>query len=170
MKIDLCGDLKIKRMVDSAARWATSLRAFEAPHWLILLGNSGVGKTHTANRLWKWLKTRPDFSEVGAYFPDRIYWPRFVEELREGNAYGRYRDMMDWNYLLLDDVASERLSEFSTEKLHTLLGARVGKWTIITSNKGMTDIAELDPRIASRFMRDGSKIVDVRTTDYNLRK
>lgn len=170
LRIELCGDSQLERMVDRAATWATRIRANHAPQWLVLMGNSGVGKTHVATRLWKWIKTRPDFATAGAYIPQRIYWPQFVEDLRSGEAYGRFRDMMEWNYLFLDDVASERLSEFSTEKLHNLLGARVGKWTIITSNKGMGDIARLDPRIASRFLRDGSEIVDVRTTDYNLRQ
>lgn len=78
--------------------------------------------------------------------------------------------MTGWRYLILDDVASERVSEYSGEKLHNLLGARVGKWTIITSNKSMRDIAEFDTRIASRLKRDGAKIVDSRTIDFNLRK
>ena len=168
--LNLCEDLQVEKLVNTSAQWAKELKASTQPHWLVILGNSGVGKTHVANRLWKWLKTRPDFSEAGSYWPEKVYWPQFVEDMRSGNHYERFRDMMDWNYLYLDDVASERLSEFSTEKLHNLLGARVGKWTIITSNKGMKNIADLDPRIASRFIRDDAKIADVRTTDFNLRK
>lgn len=163
-------DPALIEMVNQAARWATDLKAGASPHWLVLLGNSGVGKTHVAKRLWKWIQTRPDFAASGAYVPDWIYWPIFVDELRSGGSYGRLADMTHWNYLAIDDVASERVSEFSGEKLHNLLGSRVGKWTIITSNKSMRDIADFDVRIASRLERDGSKIIDARAMDYSVRR
>lgn len=170
MEFKTLNDPALIHMVNTAAQWATSVKAGAAPHWLVLLGNSGVGKTHIAKRLTKWLKTRDDWSMGASYHPRTVYWPVFVEDLRSGGAYGELRDMTGWRYLILDDVASERVSEYSGEKLHNLLGARVGKWTIITSNKSMRDIAEFDTRIASRLKRDGAKIVDSRTIDFNLRK
>jgi chromosomal replication initiation ATPase DnaA len=168
LMIDPCSR-SVESMVEAAARWASAIKRNESPRWLILLGTTGAGKTHIAKRLWKWLKSKQDFTTSGEYIARSFYWPEFVEDLRSGNAYGEFRDAMRWNYCLIDDAASERVSEFSTEKLHNLLGARVGKWTIITSNKGMSDIQNLDARIASRFLRDDSFLVDVRTKDYNLR-
>lgn len=156
-------------MIDIAANWALDIKEGEKPKWLSLLGSSGCGKTHIAKRLWHWITKRPDFQGRSDYSPQYIYWPKFVEELRSGAAYNRYQDMMRWRYLVLDDVCGERETDYSTEKLHNLLGSRDGKWTLISSNKRMMDIAILDRRIASRMVRGGSLIADIRTKDYNLR-
>ena len=162
-------DDQVDRMIDIAANWAMDIKEGEKPKWLSLLGSSGCGKTHIAKCLWNWITKRQDFQGRSEYSPQWIYWPKFVEELRSGAAYGRYRDMMRWRYLVLDDVCGERETDYSTEKLHNLLGSRDGKWTIITSNKRAVDIAMLDRRIASRLNRGGSLVADIRTKDYNLR-
>lgn len=162
-------DQQVSSMIDIAANWALDIKEGEKPKWLSLLGSSGCGKTHIAKRLWHWITKRPDFQGRSDYSPQYIYWPKFVEELRSGAAYNRYQDMMRWRYLVLDDVCGERETDYSTEKLHNLLGSRDGKWTLITSNKRMMDIAILDRRIASRMVRGGSLVADIRTKDYNLR-
>ena len=162
-------DEEIERMVRVSAEWARDVRDGEKPRWLSLLGSSGTGKTHIAKALWHWLSKKEDFEDKAEYVPQWIYWPKLVEDLRSGNAYNRYRDMMRWKYLVLDEICAENQTEFSTEKLHNLLGSRVGRWTIVTSNKRAVDIATLDRRIASRMARGGSYVVDIRTKDYSLR-
>ena len=162
-------DEEVERMVRVSAEWARDVRDGEKPRWLSLLGSSGTGKTHIAKALWNWLSKKEDFEDKAQYVPQWIYWPKLVEDLRSGNAYNRYRDMMRWKYLVLDEVCAENQTEFSTEKLHNLLGSRVGRWTIVTSNKRAVDIATLDRRIASRMARGGSYVVDIRTKDYSLR-
>jgi DNA replication protein DnaC len=162
-------DEEIERMVRVSAEWGADVRDGEKPKWLSLLGSSGTGKTHIAKCLWNWLSKKPDFADKAEYVPQWIYWPKLVEDLRSGNAYNRYRDMMRWKYLVLDEICAENQTEFSTEKLHNLLGSRVGRWTIVTSNKRAVDIATLDRRIASRMARGGSYVVDIRTKDYSLR-
>lgn len=162
-------DEEIERMVTVSAEWARDVRDGEKPRWLSLLGSSGTGKTHIAKCLWNWLSKKEDFEDKAEYVPQWIYWPKLVEDLRSGNAYNRYRDMMRWKYLVLDEICAENQTEFSTEKLHNLLGSRVGRWTIVTSNKRAVDIATLDRRIASRMARGGSYVVDIRTKDYSLR-
>ena len=156
-------------MVRVSAEWARDVRDGEKPRWLSLLGSSGTGKTHIAKCLWNWLSKKEDFEYRCEFIPQWIYWPKLVEDLRSGNAYNRYRDMMRWKYLVLDEVCAENQTEFSTEKLHNLLGSRVGRWTIVTSNKRAVDIAVMDRRIASRMARGGSYVVDIRTKDYSLR-
>lgn len=162
-------DEEVERMVRVSAEWGSDVRDGEQPKWLSLLGSSGTGKTHIAKCFWNWLKKKPDFDDKAEYVPQWIYWPKLVEDLRSGNAYNRYRDMMRWKYLVLDEICAENQTEFSTEKLHNLLGSRVGRWTIVTSNKRAVDIATLDRRIASRMARGGSYVVDIRTKDYSLR-
>ena len=162
-------DEEVERMVRVSAEWARDVRDGEKPRWLSLLGSSGTGKTHIAKALWNWLSKKEDFEDKAEYVPQWVYWPKLVEDLRSGSAYNRYRDMMRWKYLVLDEVCAENQTEFSTEKLHNLLGSRVGRWTIVTSNKRAVDIATLDRRIASRMARGGSYVVDIRTKDYSLR-
>ena len=156
-------------MVEQAALWVRAVKNKKHPRWLILLGTSGIGKTLIADRIWRFLQREPDFHSSGDYDPVKLYWPRFVDKLRSQQSYGTLNASYVWPYTYLDDVCSESMSEFSTEKLHNVLGARCGKWTIITSNKSMEQIANLDSRISSRFIRDNSNLVEAHTIDYNLR-
>lgn len=154
----------------ACAQFGQALRASAAPRWLSLLGLTGTGKTHCAARLWEsslgrlsWLKCR--------YQPHKIYWPRFVSELRDGNSFARHRDMMDWPVLFLDDICAERdTTGFASEALNTLLGARMNKWTIITSNLLLEQIGAVDPRVADRMIRPPNLAVSVKTQSYALRK
>lgn len=169
-QINLCSDRNIEAMVEAAARWCISVKAGGKPHWLVLLGSSGIGKTLITDRVWRWLKSRPDFRTDGDYDPRKLYWPKFTQELRSGQAYGVRNAAMSWPYCYLDDICAENVTSYSGEELNALLGARVGRWTIVTSNKLMGDIGDLDCRIASRFVRDGARLVEAETIDYNLRK
>ena len=168
-QINLCDDANIMAMVEAAARWCISVKSGEKPHWLVLLGSSGIGKTLITDRVWKWLKTRPDFRSEGDYDPVKLYWPEFTQKLRSGQAYGIRTAAMRWTYCYLDDICAENVSNYTGEELNALLGARVGRWTIVTSNKLMEDLGDLDCRIASRLIRDGAKMVEAVTQDYNVR-
>ncbi|NDB65346.1 MAG: ATP-binding protein [Euryarchaeota archaeon] len=162
-------DEDVERMIVAASQWALSVEHEDRPRWLSLLGNSGVGKTHVARRLWDWLRTRPNWDNKADYSPQWIYWPQYIEELRDRGNYEKFRDMARWPFLVLDDVLAERQSDWSTEKLHNLLGARDKRWTIITSNKSAGEIAQVDVRIASRMARNGSKVVYLKSKDYSFR-
>ena len=169
-EIDICDDPQIASMVQAAGDYAKAIRDGKQPHWLVILGKSGNGKTHVCNRIWRWVVSKClDGSQGSEYLPHRIYWPDFVDELKGGSAYGKFNDMKRWPYLFIDDAWANRTSDFSEDKLNTLLGCRAGKWTMITANSTMQAIAGRDVRIASRFLRDGCKLIDIRTTDYNRR-
>lgn len=74
--------------------------------------------------------------------------------------------------VVLDEIGADRdKNGHVKDQLARLCSARVGKWTIITSNMTLEDVkTHLDQRIPSRMLRDGSVVVDVRMRDYNLRK
>lgn len=104
------------------------------------------------------------------FIQDEIYWPKFVSELRGGDAFEKFRDMWKWPVLFLDDICAERdTTGFTSEQLNTLLGCRENKWTIITSNKLLHQIAELEPRIADRIIRAPNIFVEVVGKSYSLR-
>jgi DNA replication protein DnaC len=76
-----------------------------------------------------------------------------------------------WPVLFLDDIGAERdTTGFAAEQLNTLLGRRVGKWTILTSNLALDGIAGIDPRIADRIIRQPNLYLEVETLSYSLRK
>ena len=112
-----------------------------------------------------------DWSRTG-WGPEKIYWPSFVSDLRNGEAYAKVKDMARWPMLFLDDICAERdTTGFSSEQLCTLLGQRQSKWTIITSNKNVDQIAEMDVRLADRIVREpGNEMVEVNTLSYVLRQ
>lgn len=149
--------------------WMAAFEARQTPRWLSLVGASGTGKTHCARRLWKWAKDRADFSAT-QYVTEAFYWPDFVDELRGGNAYDRFNDLKKWPVLFLDDIGAERdPTGFAAEKLNTLLGCRMSKWTLLTSNKDFDALAAVDGRISSRLIRDENICVGIKTQDFSTR-
>jgi len=112
-----------------------------------------------------------NYYEDLAYFPHEIYWPHFVQQLKSGKAYEIRDDMKHWPVLFLDDVGAERdPSGFAADELNTLLGCRMSKWTLITSNSTIERFSEIDERISSRLIRPPNVCVSVQTIDYSLRQ
>jgi len=149
------------------------LGAFKAnlePRWLTILGNSGTGKTHVASAAWDYMQKRSDWSEQ-TFIHSRVYWPSLVASMRGGVGYEHVIEMYKWPVLFLDDICAERdTTGFAGEQLNTLLGCRMGKWTIITSNLLLNQIGETEPRLADRMIRKPNLLAEVKTTSYALRK
>lgn len=76
----------------------------------------------------------------------------------------------DTFFLVIDDLGAERDSSgFVKDKMFELLNARMGKWTLITTNLSLKNIAEnYDARIASRLIRDGNIFMRINAGDYWL--
>lgn len=156
-------------MVEKCADFALDFKEAKSPRWITFLGKSGTGKTHCARRLWNHLSALLDWRSCG-FNKREIYWPRFVSELRSGGAFENFRDLWKWPVLFLDDICAERdTTGFTSEQLNTLIGCRENKWTIITSNKLLHQIAELEPRIADRMIRNPNTFIEVKTCSHSLR-
>jgi DNA replication protein DnaC len=97
-------------------------------------------------------------------------WLSFLKKLRGGD-YFEVDDVADTNLLLVDDIGTSSDTAFSLEQLYTILERRNRKWTVLTSNLSLREIAErMDTRIASRMIRDENVAVNVSVTDYAIRK
>jgi len=94
-----------------------------------------------------------------------------MNRMLEGD-YAFLEDLREYDFFAIDDIVSEyqKLRELSASKLYDVLESRLGKWTVITANLGLEAIGNvLDPRIASRMIRNNSVVVDVDVPDFNLR-
>ena len=170
LKLQTFSDPQLEKLVGACQEWAGAFKNHLEPRWLSICGTSGSGKTHCATKLFNWAYKRSDWRKT-AYLPAGIYWPSFVEELRGGNAFERRADIQKWPVLFLDDVGAERdTTGFATESLNTLLGCRIGRWTIITSNMTIDQLEAKDSRIASRIVRPPNICVGVITQDYATRE
>lgn len=160
----------MEKLVAACARFCLRTKRDVVPSWLTLLGDTGTGKTHCAEAVWHKRHLHFDWSRTG-WAPQKIYWPSFVSDLRNGESFAKIRDMARWPMLFLDDICAERdPSGFASEQLCTLLGQRQNKWTIITSNKTVEQLAAIDVRLADRLVREpGNELVEVHTVSYAMR-
>lgn len=99
-----------------------------------------------------------------------VYWPAMIRDLRAGERYNELREMSSWPVLMLDDIGAERdTTGFAAEQLNTLLGCRVGKWTILTSNLNLEQLGAIDPRIPDRIIREpGNEFIEVDTISHGV--
>lgn len=137
-----------------------------AKEGLYISGSSGVGKTHKAIQFFfRWAK---DMGSSQCQFWDV---PELLETCRKeydskpsivGNEYGgrivAYKSKLDickqTGLLVLDDLGSEKLTEWAAERLGLIINYRYGYMlpTIVTSNLCIDEIgAVTSQRIASRL-------------------
>lgn len=101
---------------------------------------------------------------------DYVSWGTLARQLREGE-YRILDDLCHLNFLVVDDIGAEYGTDFINSKLYELCSRRENKWTVFTANLSLSDIEQrIDTRVASRMIRNGSVVVDVDVTDFNLRK
>ncbi len=168
---------QLKAMVDAAATFIKALRNEAAPHWLSFIGTSGAGKTYLARRIWNWYQNerslfRASIVEGEIAYPGSFNsWPKIAGELLSNQNYWKLEEMQRDKLIVLDEIGADRdPSGHVRDCLARVLSGRVGKWTVITSNKSLGDIQrDIDTRISSRMIRDGNVVVDVDVLDYALR-
>lgn len=173
LRLSLDADGSLDGMVGACAKYLNERRGGGKPCWLTLLGKKGTGKTHCATRVFQHIAGQSDWMAF-AYLPSPVYWPKLVEELRarDDDAGMRYLELMSQPVVLLDDIGAERdTTGFAMEKLNTLLGARTGRWTIITSNLLLAHLSKSEPRIGDRIVREpGNQWAEVLAESWALRK
>lgn len=149
-----------------------ALKESREPRWITIMGASGTGKTHCAKKLWGLASKKLGNSNCDFLLPSTgNYWPDLVDKLKTGNKFDYFNDMKKWPCVFLDDIGADRDNTgFASEKLNTLLGCRVNKWTIITSNLTLEQIGAIDPRISDRIIRKPNIFLEVNTISHSLRK
>ncbi len=175
-EFDTCEDEQLVKMLDDAKKFVCALADSQTPYWLVMLGVPGIGKTHLIKRIVNYVGRSGQFyrePQTGATCVHRYHsidCRQFSDQLRNG-AFGMVDELIDAWFVALDDIGAEHdPNGFIASKLDRVLSGRLGKWTVITSNLRMADMEErLDPRIASRLLRNESVVLEIVTTDYNQR-
>ncbi len=147
----------------AARRWA------ETPEgWLVLLGQTGCGKTHLAAAI---ANCRLDAGDAVCFanVPDLLdelratFAPGAVE--RFDAAFTRLREVP---VLVLDDLGAQQSSAWAEEKLYQMLNHRhLGRLpTVVTTN---LELSKMEPRIASRLADlQVSNVHEITAPDYRL--
>lgn len=130
--------------------------------FVVIVGECGTGKTVTATDLLRrtahdkrivpvWANAAEMLLEIRATFDER-------NKEREADVVEKYAAAP---LLCLDDLAAEKVSDYSTSTLYIILNRRgeYGLPTIVTSNLSLAEIsARLCDRIANRLARYGNVV------------
>lgn len=158
------------------------------PYWLTICGHSGIGKTKLARAVYQHFmehsrlnidfdaKKQKTFGNTGQFCD----WRVFCADVR-GGAFGRIDDLCEDWFVVLDDIGTEHdpngfiasaLDRIANERMRSCVPqfSTGPKWTLITCNMSLADIAsKLDARIASRMQRRNNIVIEVGAMDYALR-
>jgi len=139
---------------------------------LVLYGNTGCGKTHLAVSL---MREKARVSTKKLWFetaPDLLLTIR--SSFRDGAAASEAQIVDCYStipFLVLDDLGSEKATEFAITTLYIILDRRDRELldTIITTNLSLAEIGDrLSARIASRL--SGMKNIKINMPDYRKKR
>lgn len=184
MKVDLSfvgfktlGDPVLQGALEQCTLFFNDLIQNKNPRTISLFGVSGTGKTMLARAMYRKFKDEYRYTtkkygelEITALHNCCSYnGMKLVNYLRNGEYY-LLNEIEQAHMLFIDDIFAENPTENMNAHWFDIINRRCGKWTILTSNKSVEHIAEnIDTRIASRLIRDGSKIIKFDTVDFSLR-
>lgn len=144
----------------AVSQWLLDIATAPKGRWVSLLGKSGTGKSMLARLARFHLKQHRPQSQQTMW-----KWARVLSFMREGN-WGIIDQLARQPILILDEAFAEYApddrSGWDKKTLRTLsdlLDRRMGKWTLICDNRGFREVAEMETRISSRMLREGSVVV-----------
>jgi len=126
---------------------------FEEVTYLLLFGDTGVGKTFLSNCVAKELL---DTGHSVIYFSAHHLFELLAQKTftREPQAAKSYRNIFDCDLLIIDDLGTELTNTFTTSQFFVCLNERIRKQksTLISTNLELFDIASIySERIFSRI-------------------
>ena len=162
-----------QRMKNNLAEAKEFVKNFgSVPKTMLFIGSTGTGKTHLSTAIAKALIEKGcevlyDSSQniVSAFEKDRFK-----------SGYGPYEPLgdkyLECELLILDDLGTEFINQFTVSCLYNLINTRQNKGlaTIISTNLSATDLTKkYEDRIYSRIMGSDSKIMLFKGKDQRLK-
>lgn len=160
------------------------MAANQPGRWLTFTGVPGCGKTMLARQIFDAAKACNPGEAHAVWFggfgymtdrsrrPGRVWLTAvdFAERIRAGREFSLPEDLATDYLVVLDDLGATRdTTSYLAEAIYRLCNARIGKWTVFTSNLDATAISsQIDPRVTSRLIRDGNIAHRIVAGDYAL--
>ena len=121
-------------------------QAIDEKKGIFLHGDTGVGKTYAMYAIAKNKKAKVD------NFPKLLV--EFRDYMQRGCYHDRIKDYVDQDYLFIDDLGAEKMSEYVAEFIYILVNERYmnQKRTVLSTNLSLEEFEERDgDRILSRI-------------------
>lgn len=141
------------------------------PANLLLMGDTGTGKTHISTAIARAIISRGfdvlyDSAQniVSAFENDRFH-SGYGERERDSDKY------MECDLLILDDLGTEFVNQFTVSCLYNLINTRQnrGKSTVISTNLSSKELADkYEGRIYSRIVGCDYKVLVFRGKDHRI--
>ena len=120
-------------------------KTIEENKGLFIYGDTGTGKTHAMHALSKGKGKVKNFVELLVEFRDHM---------QKGCYFSRIRDFVNEDYLFIDDIGAEKLSDFVIEFLYLVINKRYEneKRTVISTNLSLEEFGKrYGDRLLSRI-------------------
>lgn len=141
-----------KKAFTISAQFAKNFSRNRNGKGLILCGKSGRGKTHLACAIVNFIRSD--------YHVEFAHIPTLLENIRRGK--GELDQMLAADLLVLDDLGSERGSDWSLEKLLIIVDGRLNqlKPTVYTTNFNLDELElRIGSRLASRILNNSLDLI-----------
>lgn len=137
---------------------------------LLLMGNTGAGKTHLAIAIARTLKEKGFLVGVLTTGTLLSIIKATFQKGASQTEKGIFNDLRKFDLLVLDDIGSEARGkdefDWSKSKLYEIVNHRVGKPTIYTSNFNEQHLpTAIGERVFSRLYNN-TKFIELVTDDY----
>lgn len=135
-----------------SVQFAKNFRKNKRGKGIIISGKAGRGKTHLACAIINYLQ--PRYSTAFAHIPT------FLEQTRRGK--GNLDIALTADLLVLDDLGSERESDWALEKLLVVVEGRLNRFKpiVYTTNYNLKDLElRIGSRLASRILYNSLDLV-----------
>lgn len=159
---------EIQVMADEVSGWAKRFfNNVRERRIMTIIGLVGVGKTHTAEKMFQWAKAISITAWDGGNWPHppRIEWVEWGKvAFLDHKEFQRWMDgTFDIDLLFIEDIGAEvdrYKSGEPTERLREVLNEFKNKWIFITTNVFPEDWKiKWDERVADRLMRNSTMAV-----------
>jgi len=180
----LTDDPSLKDALDKVKKFVADIKAhpFRDGYCLTLAGKSGTGKTMLTEIAlaklglngWGYCDTIKPIITNGRLikFTAAMFNIRKVSDGFKDGRYGVVEVMEEQSLRVMDDVGADHdPSRVTASKIDRVLRSSRGKWSLVTVNLSLKEIAEqIDARIADFLIRDDNKFVEIKSDSFALRK